>query len=176
MTPVERSEAARQILRITPNDLQMMSPDGQGFVKSLMQIRQSLYDLLGAYPQDNILPYVYSFSLTTAKSNALTALGTASTAIRISADSAMVVTQITGSSSGDYLIFPRTDASDRQIVNEAVNSSAFVGTGERPHYLPKPLLLEANTSISFDLTDLSNAVNEVYFSLVGYKVYARRGR
>lgn len=144
-------------------------------IKSLLQIRQALYDNFGNFPQDNILPYGYSFSLTSAKTNAIAANANASASIKISADSAFVATQITGASTGDYTIFPRTDASDRQLVNEAVHSSAYVGTAERPHYLPKPLLLPANTTISFDLTDLSGAENEVYFTLIGYKVYRGHG-
>jgi hypothetical protein len=59
------------------------------------------------------------------------------------------------------------------LANNAVNSAAFTGTAERPMYLSKPLLLAANTTISFDLTDLSGAINEVYLTLHGYKVYGR---
>jgi len=59
------------------------------------------------------------------------------------------------------------------LVNEAIHSGGYVGTAERPHYLPKPLLLQANTTLSFDFADLSGAGNDVYLYFVGYKVYRR---
>ncbi|NEN87939.1 MAG: DUF930 domain-containing protein [Okeania sp. SIO3H1] len=164
----------KQLLKLTPADLQRLPPGELANVKGLMQIRQALYDLLGAFPQDNVLPYFYSFSLTQAKNNALTANGTAVASIKISADSAFVATSARNATSGDLLYFPRTDASDRQLVNEAVHSSNFSGTAERPGFFAKPLLCPANTTLSFDLTDLSGAANEVYFTLSGYKVYSRR--
>lgn len=163
----------RQLLKVSAADLASLSVDGRGMVKALMQLRQGMYDLFGAYPQENILPYWYAFSRTSAKSNAVPASGTAQASTKVSADSAFVCTQICATSTGDFTILPRTDASDRQLVNEAVHSSTIAGTAERPHYLPKPLLLPANTTISYDITDLSGAVNEIYFALVGYKVYQR---
>lgn len=163
-----------ELLKITAQDLSLLSPGEQAEVKGLMQLRQALYDLLGAFPQENVMPYFYSFSLTQARGTALAAAGTGVASIKISADSAFVACSARGSSSGNYLIFPRTDASDRQLVNEAVHSSAITGTAQRPGMFDKPLLLPANTTISFDITDLSGAINEVYFTLAGYKVYRRR--
>lgn len=164
----------KQLLKLTARDLQSLSPGDLAQVKGLMQIRQALYDLLGAFPQDNVLPYFYSFSLTAAKGNALAANATGVASIKISADSAFVGVSARNATSGDLLYFPRTDASDRQLVNEAVHSSVFAGTAERPGMFHKPLLCPANTTLSFDLTDLSGAQNEVYFTIAGYKVYRRR--
>jgi len=161
----------KQLLKLTPADLQRLSPGDLANVKSLMQIRQALYDLLGAFPQDNVLPYFYSFSLTAAKGNQLAAAGTAVASIKISADSAFIGVSLRAASTGDFTAFPRTDAGDRQLANEAVHSSALVGTAERPGPLHKPLLLPANTTISFDLADLSGAPNDVYFTIAGYKIY-----
>lgn len=163
----------KQLLKLTPNDLAQLPPAALAQVKGLMQVRQALYDLLGAFPQSNIMPYVYGFSLTSAKGNALAASSTGVASIKISADSAFVGVSVRGASSGDYTIFPRTDSSDRQLVNEASHNSIFVGTAERPAPLHKPLLLPANTTISFDLNDLSGATNEIYFAFAGYKVYNR---
>lgn len=163
----------QQLLKLTAQDLSTLAPGDLANVKALMQIRQSLYDLLGAFPQDNVMPYFYSFALTAAQGNAVPANGSAVASIKISADSAFVAVSARGASSGDYLIFPRTDASDRQLVNIAAHSSAVTGTAERPGLFHKPLLLPANTTISFDLTDLSGQDNNVYFTLAGYKVYRR---
>lgn len=143
----------------------------QSTVLGLASIRQALFDILGAYPAANVLPYGYSFSNTTAKGNAVGAGATINNSIKITADSAFIARYVTGASTGAYLIFPRMDASDRQLVNEAVHSAAWVGTAERPNILPKPLLLPANTTISFDVTDLSGAENEVYFTFIGFKIY-----
>jgi hypothetical protein len=134
----------------------------------------ALYDIFGAYPRKNVLPYAFSFTLSQALGNNLTPLGTARPSIKITADAAMISTLITGSSTGEYSIFMRTDSSDRQLMQYPIHSAAMVGTAERPFPLPKPLLLAPNTTLSFDITDLSNANNDVWFTLWGFKVYRRQ--
>jgi len=135
----------------------------------------ALYDIFGSYPRKNVLPYAFSFTLAPgAALPALTALGTARPSIKITADAAMITTLITGTSTGEYSIFMRTDSSDRQLMQFPIHSAAMVGTAERPFPLPKPLLLAPNTTLSFDITDLSNAENEVYFTIWGFKVYRRQ--
>ncbi len=162
------------LLDITREELEKLAPPVQAQVKALLNIRQGLFDILGAFPQDNVLPYFYSFQNTTLDGNAITANGTIQNSIRISADSAFIACSIRGTSDGDYTCFMRQDASDRQLMNMAVNSNALVGTAERPAPLHKPLLLAASTTISFDVTDLSGATNQVWFTLAGFKVYNRK--
>lgn len=138
----------------------------------LGSIRQALYDVLGAYPAANVLPYAYSFQLSAQVSQGpVLANQTSQASIKITADSAFIAKYITGVSTGAYLITPRIDASDRVLVNTPIHSAAYVGTAERPMILPKPLLLPGNTTISFDVTDLSGADNSVYFSFIGFKIY-----
>ncbi len=134
----------------------------------------ALYDIFGAYPRKNVLPYAFSFQLLSATNNALTPLGTQRPSIKITADAAMIATLITGASTGEYSIFMRTDSSDRQLMIYPIHSAAMVGTAERPFPLPKPLMLAPNTTLSFDIVDLSNAENEVWFTLWGFKVYRRQ--
>lgn len=134
----------------------------------------ALYDIFGKYPRKNVLPYAFSFTLSAALGNNLTPLGTSRPSIKITADAAMISTLITGSSTGEYSIFMRTDSSDRQLMQFPIHSAAMVGTAERPFPLPKPLLLAPNTTLSFDITDLSNANNDVWFTLWGFKVYRRQ--
>jgi hypothetical protein len=141
--------------------------------KGLMQLRQSIYDVMGAFPQDNVEPYQYAFSRTQLKGNRVPANTQVQDSIRISADAAFICTQIIAISTGNFLVLMRQDASDRQFSNEALHSNALCGTAERPHYLAKPWYLPANTSVSFEVTDLSGALNEVYFNLHGYKIYRR---
>jgi|GEM_PF-2007063 len=133
----------------------------------------ALYDIFGSYPRKNVLPYANSFNLLASEGNRLAANGTARPSIKISADASLVVTAITGVSTGDYSVFMRTDSSDRQLMQFPIHSSAMVGTAERPFFLPKPLLLAQNTTTSFDITDLSGAGNDVWFTLWGFKIYRR---
>lgn len=135
------------------------------------QIVSALYDILGAYPRANVLPYWYAFSNTTAEGNAVGANATVQNTIKVSADAAFIATKIVGASTGDYLIFTRIAGSDRQLSNQPIHSVAFVGTAELPAILPKPLLIQPNSNINFDVTDLSGSTNEVYFTLAGFKVY-----
>ena len=111
---------------------------------------------------------------TSANSNAIAASSTGQNSIKISADSAFIAMSVRGASTGDYTVMARQDASDRQMMNQQVHSSAFMGTAQRPGPLHKPLLLPANTTISLDYTDLSGATNEIYLSFVGFKVYNRQ--
>jgi hypothetical protein len=134
----------------------------------------AMYDIFGSYPRANVLPYFYAFQLTNAQGDALAANATGRASIKVSADAAFVATLITGTSTGSYLNLARTDSSDRQLMGQAVHSAASVGTAERPLKLPKPLLLAPNTTISFDLTNLTGAANEIYYTLVGFKVYRRQ--
>ncbi len=162
-------------LDITLKDLEALPEPVRTQIKAMLNIKQALYDILGKYPQDNVLPYFYQAVNTAATPNtpALVANSTGQNSIKISADSAFIACSICGASTGDFTALLRQDASDRQLMNQQIHSSALMGTAERPGYFNKPLLLPANTTISIDYTDLSGATNEVYFSLVGFKVYNR---
>jgi hypothetical protein len=135
------------------------------------EVIRALYDILGAYPRANVLPYSYACSNTTAQGNAVGALATVENSIKISADAAFIATKITGTSTGDYLVSIRMAGSDRVLMNQAIHSAALVGTAERPSILPKPLLIQANSTVNMTYTDLSNASNEIYFTYIGFKVY-----
>lgn len=151
-----------------------MAQDQTGLGLPPQDLINAMYDIFGSYPRMNVLPYVYRFQLTQAEGTNLPANGTAYANIKVSADAAFVATYMTGSSTGEYLTFMRTDSSDRQLMDGPVHSAAIIGTGERPFILPKPLMLAPNTTISFTLTDLSGAPNDVYFALSGFKVYRRQ--
>jgi hypothetical protein len=63
----------------------------------LGSIRQALYDVLGAYPAANVLPYAYSFQLSTQVSQGpVLANQTSQASIKITADSAFIAKYITG--------------------------------------------------------------------------------
>lgn len=135
------------------------------------EIVKAMYDILGAYPRINVLPYWYQLSRTTAKGNAIAANATVSDTTKVSADAAFIATKVVGASTGDYLVNIRLAGSDRILMNEPIHSVAFVGTAERPAILPKPLLIQPNSNINYDLTDLSGSTNEVYLAWGGFKVY-----
>ncbi len=162
------------LLDITASELESLPGSVKAQVKALLNVRQALFDILGAFPQDNVLPYFYGFINTTANSNAIAANTTIQNSIRISADSAFVAVSCRGTSDGDFTMFMRQDASDRQLMNIAMNSNIVMGTAERPGFFHKPLLLPANTTISFDITDISGQTNQLWMGLAGFKVYNRK--
>lgn len=166
---------AESFLSITERELAGLPKEVQANVKALLNLRQALYDVLGSYPSKNVMPYFYQCSNTVAKGNSITTgLGTVQNSIKIAADSAFIAVSARGSSTNDFLTFMRQDASDRQLMNEAIHSSAMLGTAERPGFFHKPLVMPPNTTLSFDFTDLSNvAGNEIYFCLAGFKIYDR---
>lgn len=135
----------------------------------------SLYDIFGSYPRKNVLPYANGFSLVAGSQyGQLGAGATLLPTVQTTSDAAHIVTHITGASTGDYSISMRTDSSDRQLMTIPVHSAAMVGTGELPFKLPKPLMLAPNTTVSFQIVDLSGNANDVYFTLWGFKVYRRQ--
>jgi hypothetical protein len=148
------------------------APDG-AFGLPPQDLINSLYDIFGAYPRKNVLPYSNGFELSLANGNQLLANGTARPTVITTADAAHVVTLITGTSTGAFTAFIRTDSSDRQLDKIRVHSTAIMGTAQRPFPLPKPLLLAPNTTLSFEIQDLSGANNDIFFTLWGFKVYRR---
>jgi len=154
-----------------------MIPDPEGMSDLGLppqDIINAMYDIFGSYPRKNVMPYFYQFSLTAAAGTALGALGTARASIKVSADAAFIGTAIMGASNGEYTIFMRTDASDRQLMDDPCHSATIVGTAERPAELAKPWLIAPNATISFDLVDLSAAQNEIFWTMKGFKVYRRQ--
>jgi hypothetical protein len=164
-----------------PRQFNMLAADQQQMPEQVsdlglppQDVINAMYDIFGSYPRKNVLPYAYQFSRTAAAGTAIAANGTSRTSIKVSADAAFVATYITGASTGEYTMFFRTDSSDRQLMDDPIHSATVIGTAERPFILPKPLLMAPNTTISFDLVDLSGAQNEVYFTMWGFKVYRRQ--
>ena len=162
------------ILAITEKELSLLPAGARAEVKAILGLKQAMYDVQGSYPLDNVLPYVYGIELSVRLSNPVPANGTVTASIKVTADSAFLGISVRGASTGDFLTFPRQDNSDRQLSNIPVHSSAWMGTGERPAPLHKPLLLAANTTISMDITDVSGSQNEVFLYFHGFKVYQRR--
>lgn len=136
----------------------------------------ALYDIFGSYPRTNCIPYANGFTLSGVggASPQLLANGVGRPSVKTSADAAHIITHITGTSAGAYSLFMRSDSSDRQYMTIPVHNDAMVGTAERPFPLPKPMLLAPNTTLSFDLQDLSGQPNDIWFTLWGFKVYRRQ--
>ena len=161
-------------LNLTADELAALAPGDKAQVKAIYNLRQALFDILGSYPQDNVLPYFYSLNNTVLGGNPIAANATVQNSIKITADAAFVAMDMRGVTNGDMLIFMRTDSSDRQLMNQAVHSSLLLGTGQWPSPLRKPFLIPANTTLSFDLTDISGQQNEIRLTLAGFKVYNRK--
>lgn len=161
-------------LVLTEGELNALPPGDKANVKAIYKLKQALFDILGSYPQDNVLPYQYSLQNTVLNNNPIAANATVQNSIKITADAAFVAMDIRAVYNGDLLVFMRTDSSDRQLMNQPVQIANFAGTAQRPGKLNKPLLLPANTTLSFDLTDISGVQNEIRLTLSGFKVYNRR--
>lgn len=161
-------------LKLTASDLDQLPLPDKAKVKAIYNLRQALFDILGSYPQDNVLPYFYSLNNTVLSGNPIAANATVQNSIKITADAAFVAMDMRGVTIGDMLIFMRTDSSDRQLMNQSVHSSLLLGTGQWPSPLRKPFLVPANTTLSFDLTDISGVQNEIRLTLAGFKVYNRK--
>jgi hypothetical protein len=155
--------------------LSKLNPAAAMETKALANISQVLYDVLGNYPLDNVLPYVYGIQNRGAGINpTVPANATVANQFKVTADAGFIAMSVRGQSSGDFLVQARIDSSDRILMNIPVASSSFVGTGQRPAPLHKPLVLPANTTVSFDLTDISGSPNDIFLYFVGFKVYQVR--
>lgn len=159
---------------ISEQDMKNLPPDAAAITKAILQTRQALFDILGSYPQDNVLPYFYSLNNSVLGGNPIAANTTIQNSIKITADAAFVAMDMRATVQGDLLAFMRTDSSDRQLMNQPVNSNNLFGTGQWPSPLRKPFLIPANTTLSFDLTDISGAQNQIWLTLAGFKVYNRK--
>lgn len=161
-------------LAITPAQIEALPEPAKSEVKALLGLKQAMYDTLGDFPLNNVLPYDYGVNLYAAEGTAVPANGTVNASIKVSADAAFLGLDVRGASTGSYLLFLRVDNSDRQLMNIPTHSNAFVGTGQRPAPLRKPLLLPANTTISLQISDLSGAENNIFLYFHGYKLYQGR--
>lgn len=161
-------------LNLTAEELNALPSGDKAKVKAIYNLRRALFDILGSYPQDNVIPYFYSLNNTIQSGNPIAANQTVQNSIKITADAAMIGMDMRGITNGDMLIFMRTDSSDRQLMNQPVHSSLLLGTGQWPSPLRKPFLIPANTTLSFDLTDISGQQNEIRLTIAGFKIYNRK--
>lgn len=153
------------MLDISAAELMSLPPGARETVKAQLNIVGALNTLFGDVPPRNVQPFLFGFTVT------LTALGTSTQSVRITQEADFVANAVVGASTGDFTVLFRQDSSGRQFSNIPVQSSALLGTAQRPGYFQKPWYLPANTTATFDLTDLSNASNTLYFYLAGYKIY-----
>lgn len=134
-----------------------------------MAVRQAQYDTAGLYPSFNVMPYWYGCS--NVGSNSIGANATVNNSIKITAEAAFVCTDLRVVTTGALRIFARVDASDRQLMNQPMNIANVAGTAQRPGFLAKPWLIPANSTISFDFTDISGSTNTIELTLNGFKLY-----
>ena len=102
----------------------------------------------------------------------LAALGNLTGALAIEAIADFELIWLSASSSGGVFSTIFTDTSGRQWQNAAVNSENQWGTAQRPFPVGlSPLILRAQTSLNWQLTDRSANANTVQLALIGYDLY-----
>lgn len=140
-----------------------------GNMLGLMALRQAQYDTAGLYPSYNVMPYWYG--LQKINTDNIPANTTVQGSIKITAEASFVCTDLRAVATGNLRIFARVDASDRQLMNQAMHINNVCGTAQRPGFLAKPWLIPANSTLTFDFSDISGQDNTIELTLNGFKLY-----
>jgi hypothetical protein len=124
--------------------------------------------------------YIYE-----AEALALAAGGTANDVINIEADSRFILQKL--SYQADIAAAAYTDStrpwpnvsiqlvdtgSGRQLMQNPIPLTSFMGTGELPFYLPNPRAFDRNSTIQVAFTNFDAAVTyNIRLAFIGYKIY-----
>lgn len=124
------------------------------------------------------MPYVYPLSrnLTTIPEGSVqvAANQTVQASISTDKDSDFVVKKLTGSATGAALITIQDAGRDRQWMNTPVHIRNLIGSGAFPNVLAAPRFVARGSVISITIQDLSGAVNNIEFNLIGEKLFNMR--
>ena len=91
--------------------------------------------------------------------------------LRIDADADFLIRKIVSTQTGAYTLKITDSTSQSYWYDQAQHNSVASGTAQYPFTFSKPRLVQKNSSINFELTDLSLSPNNVQLILEGAKVY-----
>lgn len=107
--------------------------------------------------------YVYQVTLTA--SQKLT-----DQSVVIDGDSDFLILGLCGTQTGIYRLNFKSGPG-RYVAQQGLRNANFVGTGQFPVPLPKPLIVPARGRIAVDIEDLSVAGNTVELVFIGIRLY-----
>ena len=101
----------------------------------------------------------------------LTAMQVTTSAVQVSGDRPFIALAIQAWSAGPFSLNVRASSLPAKLSENLIHSYALFGNpaAPRPFRLPRPWLLDRTATLTFELTDLSNAVNAIGLAVVGYR-------
>lgn len=126
--------------------------------------------------QFHVEPFWYAVDPTVGGTVPLGAAATTTSPIQITQEADFIAEKITGFVApvgGTFTLLITDNATSRQLSNQAIVSTAIIGTAERPAIM-KPRLFRRNSAVQFTFTNISGAaITRLQVVLVGYKIYDR---
>lgn len=131
------------------------------------QVYQKMYEYFGRKERTNV------YFLTTDQDVSLTASSTTinSSFMRVTDEADFEIYKICSVSQGAYEWTLRDTSTGRILSNDYTSNTCRTGNAEYPYILPEPILIERNYSLQLDIRNLSGATNNVYFTLIGRRLY-----
>jgi hypothetical protein len=107
----------------------------------------------------------FPYFFTTDQFVTLDALGSLSPVMRFGDDSFVEWSKGMAKSTGGFTVRIMETATQKRLMESPVINTLAFGTGEFPFLMREDSLFEPNYQLTFELTDLSNAVNDVWITL-----------
>jgi hypothetical protein len=101
----------------------------------------------------------------------LGANGSATPSFKVDADADFLVRKVVANSTGIFMAQISDASSGDQWFDLQQSNANLFGTAQYPNILAKPRLVKANSSINFELTDLTGLSNVTQLVVEGAKVY-----
>jgi len=124
------------------------------------------------------IPYVYTLSrnINTLPEGTVQIAANQTLSVNISTDkdSDFLVNKITGSATGNALVTIQDMGRDRQWMNTPTHIRNLIGSGAFPNVLATPRFINRGSVMSLSIQNLTAAVNNIEFNLIGQKLFNMR--